>query len=140
MLAGILPVQGEPKNKPHQQDKMNEFSEPGLIDKLERLSDAELDALNFGVIKMDQDGRIVSYNLYESEGAGLSRERVLTRNFFAQIGPCTNNALVAGRFRGAVELDAELDYVFTLRMQHTPVRLRLLKSVRAASMYLLVRR
>jgi len=139
-LAGILPVQGEPKNKPHQQDKMNEFSEPGLIDKLELLGDAELDTLNFGVVKMDLDGRIVSYNLYESEGAGLSRERVLTRNFFAQIGPCTDNALVAGRFRGAVELDAELDYVFTLRMQHTPVRLRLLKSASAASMYLLVRR
>jgi len=128
------------KNKQHQQDKMNEFSEPGLIDKLELLCDAELDALDFGVIKMDLEGRIVSFNRCESEAVGLSRERVLTRNFFAQIGPCTDNALVAGRFRGAVELDAELDYVFALRMQHTPVRLRLLKSARAASMYLLVRR
>jgi photoactive yellow protein len=119
---------------------MNEFSEPGLIDKLELLGDTELDALDFGVIKMDPDGRIVAYNRYESEAAGLSRERVLTRNFFTQIGPCTNNALIAGRFHGVAELDAELDYVFTLRMQHTPVRLRLLKSANAASMYLLVRR
>jgi len=128
------------KNKQHHQDKMNEFSEPGLIDKLELLGDAELDALDFGVIKMDLDGCIVSYNRCESAAAGLSRERVLTRNFFAQIGPCTDNALVAGRFRGAVELDAEFDYVFTLRMRHTPVRLRLLKSASAGSMYLLVRR
>jgi photoactive yellow protein len=65
---------------------------------------------------------------------------VLGRNFFVQVGPCTDNALIAGRFRGAVELDTELDYVFALRMQHTPVRLRMLKAARAASMYLLVRR
>jgi len=119
---------------------MTTFSEQGLIDELERLSDAELDALNFGVIKMSLDGRVVAYNRCESEAAGLSRERVLASDFFTQIGPCTDNALVAGRFREAAELDTELDYVFTLRMQHTPVRLRLLKAPRATFMYLLVRR
>ena len=119
---------------------MNTFSEPNLIDALELLSEAELDALDFGVIKMSADGRVVGYNRYESDAAGLSRERVLTRNFFTQVGPCTDNALVAGRFRDAIELDAQFDYVFTLRMKHTPVRLRLLKAARAASMYLLVQR
>jgi len=82
----------------------------------------------------------VAYNRFESAAAGLSPERVLGRDFFTHTGPCTDNALVAGRFREATELDLEIDYVFTLRMQHTPVRPRLLRSARAACMYLLVRR
>ena len=119
---------------------MDKFSQPGLIDKLELRSDTELDVLDFGVIKMDLGGRVIAYNRYESDATGLSCDRVLARNSFAQVGPCTDNALIAGRFRDAVELDIELDYVFALRMQHTPVRLRLLKAARAACMYLLVRR
>ncbi len=72
--------------------------------------------------------------------AGLSKERVLTRNFFADVAPCTNNFMVAERFLSEPELDATLDYVFTLRMKPTPVTLRLLRSAASRHMYLLVKR
>jgi len=72
--------------------------------------------------------------------AGLSRERVVGRNFFTSVAPCTNNFMVAERFMSEPELDVKMDYVFTLRMKPTPVKLRLLRSATAEHMYLLVKR
>jgi len=117
-----------------------DISEDRLMEKLEAANDAELDALAFGVIKLDSAGRVLAYNAYESAAAGLRPERVLGRHFFSEIGPCMNNALVAERFEREDELDVEFDYLFTLRMKPSPVRLRLLKSASAAARYLLVRR
>ena len=55
---------------------------------------------------------------------------MIGRNFFVEIGPCTNNYLIAQRYQDSasegVSLDEQLDYVFTYRMAPTPVRLRLL--------------
>jgi len=50
---------------------------------------ADLDALPFGVIVVDRAGIILEYNAYESELAGLTRARVLGRNFFHDVAPCT---------------------------------------------------
>ena len=72
--------------------------------------------------------------------AGLSPARVLGRHFFTAVAPCTNNFMVAQRFETEAEIDATLDYVFTLRMAPTPVTLRLLKRPAARYMYLLVER
>lgn len=117
-----------------------DFSQPFLLDHLKRASDADLDGLEFGVVKLDRGGRVLAYNRYESDAAGLSRDRVIGRHFFAEVGPCMDNALVAGRFEGDGELDLELDYVFALRLRPEPVRLRLLQSAAAAERYLLVKR
>jgi len=119
---------------------MIEFDSPGALSWLDAASSDDLDGAQFGVVRMEVGGRVVSYNLYESQLAGLSKDRVLSRDFFADVAPCTNNYLIAERFRGEPELDAVLDYVFTLRMKPTPVRLRLLRSAAAQHMYLLVRR
>jgi photoactive yellow protein len=89
---------------------------------------------------MCPDGEVVDYNLWESKMAGLSKERVLARNFFSEIAPCTNNYMIAERFLNEPELDATLDYVFTLRMKPTVVKLRLLVSATADHIYLLVNR
>jgi photoactive yellow protein len=119
---------------------INDMTEPALIERLASASDAELDALDFGVIKMDSDGRVLAYNAYESVATGLSRERVLCRPFFTEIGLCMNNALVAERFAKEDKLDMSLDYLFTLHMKPSPVRLRLLKSAKLTARFILVRR
>jgi len=116
------------------------FEDTASLTPLEAMSAAELDALAFGVVRMRADGEVVAYNAWESKMAGLLKERVLARNFFSDVAPCTNNYLVADRFLGEPELDATLDYIFTLRMKPTPVKLRLLRSAGADHMYLLVRR
>jgi len=106
---------------------------------LSACGDPELDELPFGVVKMDKNGTVLYYNSYESALSGLSREQVVGKDFFTQVAPCTNNKLVARRYQEE-SLDETLDYVFTYRMQPTPVRLRLLKGKDSAQQYLLVER
>lgn len=114
------------------------FHDRDALAALDRLDAAGLDALPFGVIRMDCTGIVTGYNAAESRLAGLSPSRVIGRHFFRHVAPCCDNAVVAGRY-AAAELDVEVDYVFTLRMRPTPVRLRLLKSA-GPHAYMLVRR
>jgi photoactive yellow protein len=115
------------------------FDEPGLLDALEEIPLDGIDEIGFGLIVMNRSGEVTGYNAFESKRSGLRVERVLGRNFFADVGPCTNNYLVAQRFSDCAELDEQLDYVFTFRMAPTPVRLRLLARAGSPRQYLAVR-
>lgn len=116
-----------------------EFSDPDIAQALEASDDAQLDRLDFGVVRMTPDGVVVSYNSLESRLAGLAPARVLGKHFFSEVAPCTNNYLVASRFEECATLDERLPYVFTLRMRPRNVELRLVKASSAAHQYLLVR-
>ena len=102
------------------------------------MSAQDLDELDFGVIGFDSEENVTVYNRFESGVSGLTPVRVLGKNLFVEVAPCTNNFLVAERFRSEPSLDAELDYVFTLRMKPTPVRLRLLADPSARLRYMIV--
>ena len=99
-----------------------------------------LDQLPFGVIGFDASGTVGFYSLAESRMAGLSPDKVVGKHVFAVVAPCMNNFMVAQRFEDEAELDATIDYVLTLRMRPTPVRLRMLKSAGASRRYLLIQR
>jgi photoactive yellow protein len=116
------------------------FAAPDLLERLEAADDATLDEPAFGVIAMSADGIVTSYNAAESRFAGLSPAQVVGRHFFSAVAPCTNNFMVAQRFETETALDAVIDYVFTLRMQVTNVKLRLLKGPDRRRMYLVVER
>ena len=116
-----------------------EFDDVDMYDQLLSSSDDDLQDTTFGVVAMDVDHRVVMYNRTESKLAGLSAERVVGRHFFSEVAPCTNNYMVAHRFEAENELDATIDYVFTLRMKPTPVRLRLLSRPDAARRFVLVK-
>lgn len=109
-----------------------------LLDRIENMTASDLDHVDFGVIGFDPDEHVSVYNRYESEVSGLDPERVIGRNLFVEVAPCTNNYLVAERFRSESSLDEELDYVFTLRMKPTPVHLRLLAEPSARLRYMIV--
>jgi photoactive yellow protein len=118
------------------------FADPGLLDALEAAPLDGLDDFGFGLIVMDRSGRVVGYNQAESQLSGLPAPEVAGRDFFVDIGPCTNNYLVAQRYQDQAdaqgELDEQLDYVFTYRMAPTPVRLRLLARKGSSRQYLAV--
>jgi photoactive yellow protein len=118
------------------------FSQPHPLAWIDALSDQELDALDFGVIGFDAESMVRRYNAHESRLAGLTRERVLATPLFTAVAPCMNNFLVAQRFEDAAEhgteLDATIDYVFTLRMRPSKVKLRLLSAPGHALRYVLV--
>ena len=115
------------------------FDDVGL-NELEELNDDELDTLPFGVIGMSEDGIVEIYNQTESRLAGLSRERVVGVHFFSTTAQCMNNFLVAQRFIDEPDLNVAINFVLTLRMRPTPVRLRLLKSSFVRRRYILLER
>jgi photoactive yellow protein len=69
-----------------------------------RLQVADLDALPYGVIVVDSQGIIRAYNLAESKAVGIPRERVMGRNFFTDVAPCTHVKRFYGRFQEFVAL------------------------------------
>jgi photoactive yellow protein len=70
-------------------------------DHIEDLSQANaelLDALPFGAIQLAGDGTVVAYNRSESALSGLSPEKVVGKNFFRDVAPCTSVKEFVGRF------------------------------------------
>lgn len=121
-----------------------QFDAPGLYDRIETLTEAQLDDLAFGVIGFDADTTVTLYNTFESKYAGLSRERVIGNPLFTTVAPCMNNFMVAHRFEEAAAsgtaLDETIDYVLTLRMRPVKVKLRLLAAPGPTTRFVLVLR
>lgn len=100
----------------------------GIPARLPHMSRGELDALDVGVVKLDDDGVILHYNRAESRFSGLPAERAEGRNFFTEVAPCTNNRLIFQRFRDGVardHLDVSIEYTFSVQMPPTNVHLHL---------------
>jgi photoactive yellow protein len=69
-----------------------------------------LDALPFGVIRVDATGRVAYYSATESRQSGLRAHNAVGLDFFAQLAPCMNTPRVRGRIveaaqRGAVDIE-----------------------------------
>ena len=115
------------------------FSDIGVA-QLEAMPPDRIDALPFGVVGLSSDGTAEVYNATESKLAGIPRSIVLGWSYFAETAQCMNNFMVAQRFEDEAEIDDIIDYVLTLRMRPTPVRLRLLKTGSSVRRYLLIQR
>lgn len=116
-----------------------DFSSKDLLASLESQSNAFYDELPFGVVKMDANGTVVYYNKQESVIAGVDPSIAKGKNFFVQVAPCTNNFMVAEKYKLA-ELDEELDYMFTYVTSPIKVRLRLLKSAVHSHQYMIAQK
>ncbi len=120
------------------------FFDADLYTVLDRSSNDELDALDFGVIGIDEAGVVQRYNSFESKASGLSPQGVLGQAFFSVVAQCMNNFMVAQRFEDALAsgsaLDDTIDYVLTLRMRPIKVKLRLLAAPGSSTCYVLVQR
>lgn len=101
-----------------------------------KLSPEELDRLPYGLITLDSEGRVIFYNDTESRLVGLPRERVVGRNFFREVAPCTRVRDFEGKFYDLVRDPSRVrvqtfDFVFRFARgeQHvtivmTPARVR----------------
>jgi photoactive yellow protein len=72
---------------------------------LARAPVADLESTPFGAILVDRSGTIERYNAYEAELAQLAPERVIGKNFFHHVAPCTAVSAFEGRFLEFLELD-----------------------------------
>lgn len=106
------------------------FVDSSTLTTLPALDQHQADALDFGVVKVDDDGNVLLYNKWESDMAGVPVASAMGKNFFTQVAPCTNNRLFFGRFKDGVsagQLDTEFNYTFTYKMKPTNVVIRLLR-------------
>lgn len=96
-------------------------SELGMVptEDLFCLSPDDIDALPFGFVTVDAEGVVEAFNAFEQQMSGLAPTRVLGRNFFRDVAPCTSVQEFEGRFRAMVERDSagmeRFRYVFRFR-------------------------
>jgi photoactive yellow protein len=114
------------------------FSDANMIDWLDSNTEESYDTLTFGVVQMNGQGIVTAYNTYLSVIGGISKENAIGKQFFSQVAPCTNNFMVAEKYRQE-SLDEELPYIFTYVTQPTPVILRLIKG-KKGTQYLLAKK
>lgn len=82
----------------------------------------QLDELPFGVIELDDEGVVTAYNRAEAVLAYTQVERVLGRNFFTEVAPCTAVREFEGRFRQFLHSDEKLEqFGFTFSFRDGPV-------------------
>ena len=83
----------------------------------------QLDELPLGAVVIDAAGTISAYNSYEAEMAQLDAKRVIGRNFFRDIAPCTAVKEFEGRMREFLRtketVSESFDYFFPFA--HAPV-------------------
>jgi photoactive yellow protein len=114
-----------------------------LLPQFPQMSPEQLDAFDFGVVRVDDRGVIQSYNRYESSLANISPSIAIGKNFFTQIAPCTNNRLIYGKFKEGMasgELNALVPYVFTYRMRPTLVQVRMWRDPATKTNWVMVKR
>ena len=120
------------------------FDTPSLLAGLHALTDEVLDTLPFGVIGLDEAGRVTRYNAYEAALSGMDPARVIGKHFFTAIAPCMNSPMLAGQMRDAerraIALDDTLDYVLAFRSGPLPARVRLMVDPKVAWRYIAIRR
>jgi len=114
------------------------FSAPDAFAQLNDLEHAQLDALEFGVVRMNPDGIVLAYNQGESQITGVEPNQAIGKHFFTQVAPCTDNFMVSARYQED-SLDEEINYIFTKVTTPTRVRLRMLRDASRPYQYLLVK-
>jgi len=119
------------------------FVPDNMITALGSMTRDQADSADYGIVKVDDAGKILLYNRYESELAGIAPWAAEGRNFFTEIAPCTNNKLVFGRFKSGVEsgsLDASFNYTFTYKMRPTNVKIRMIRDAASSTNWVFVRK
>ena len=112
------------------------------LENIDRMSETQLDALPFGAIRLDRDGNILSYNMTESKLTGRDPKRVIGRNFFQDVAPCTNVQAFAGRFREGVakkEMHTIFPYRFDFEMAPRDVTVTLFYAKQTDTAWVFVR-
>lgn len=105
------------------------IDDDAFVSGIDRLSTAAIDALPFGVIRLDARGDVTFFSAVEARQSGVGDRPVLGHRFFAELAPCMWTAEFKRRFDEAAAagtLDMTFDQVgdFDDRTRHLRVRAR----------------
>lgn len=121
---------------------MQSTTDINQLESVTRMNEQQLDTLPFGAIRLDHDGRILSYNSTEAKLTGRDPKRVMGRNFFTEVAPCTNVQAFAGRFREGVakgDMHVIFPYRFDFEMAPRDVTVTLFYSKQTETAWVFVR-
>ncbi len=110
---------------------MLSFEVSDLAAHIERLAPEQLDALPFGAIKLDRDGRVVVYSESERALSGYGTRPTIGKVFFTEIAPCMSDPGFRGRIEAARErgtLNLEFAWVGDFADASRRVRVRVLSA------------
>jgi photoactive yellow protein len=112
--------------------------------RLEDIAQPALDGLPFGAIVVDYEGTIVAYNDYEARLSRRDRERVIGRNFFRDVAPCTAVQAFEGRMKSFVKskdrVSTAFDYFFPFLHGRVEVTITFIKIVERRQVLIAVER
>jgi photoactive yellow protein len=112
-----------------------------LLDAVDSMSSAELDALPYGMIQLDATGRILKYNAVESRLAQLPQLETLGKRFFTEVAPCTKVRQFYGQFKEGVvreSLDTTFQFHFAFKQHPRDVTVRMFFSKRTRTVWVMV--
>jgi photoactive yellow protein len=110
-----------------QRDMTFDFDRPDLAQAMEDLTLEQIDALPFGVIRVDRDGRVVLLSRTEAELSGFGKRPAIGKIFFSDIAPCMGVDEFQGRIQRARErghLDLEFGWVGDFSDRDRQLRVR----------------
>jgi photoactive yellow protein len=112
------------------------------LQSIDKMDEQQLDELPFGAIRLDTSGKVLSYNAAEAKLTGRDPKRVIGRNFFTEVAPCTNVKAFAGRFREGVDkgdMHVIFPYRFDFEMAPRDVSVTLFYSQQTSTAWVFVR-
>ena len=98
---------------------------------LEAMSAQAIDALPFGVIRLDREGLVKLYSTPEAEQSGFTHRPALGLDFFEQVAPCMNTPMMKGLIEQAWRdqtLDIEIGWVGDLNDPNRAYAIRALSA------------
>ncbi len=117
------------------------FVSADIVRKLGNLDAQSADAAPFGIVEVDDNGKVLLYNRWEAQLAGINQQSALGKNFFLEVAPCTNNRLFIGRFRQGMQtgvLDTSFNYTFTYKIKPTNVAIQMYRHPESRKNYIFV--
>lgn len=119
------PSSGKPSSPPVTLDAVD------LRARVEHMSDAEREALPFGVIRLDADGKVDYYSNTEARQSGFGDRGAIGRLFFSQMAPCLGTPGLLARIdqaKAAGTLDLAFEHVGDFEDPDRPMRVRIQSS------------
>ena len=107
------------------------FEAQDLAAQVEAMSEAELDALPYGVIKLDAGGVVAVYSRAEAQLSGRKKRPAVGLDFFSEVAPCMASPQMRGRVdaakaRGSV--DVEIGWIGDFKDPNGEIRIRVMSA------------
>ncbi len=124
-------------------DSSQKFVQDSFLEKIDEMNYEQLDDLPFGVIELDDKGKVIFFSNTESKLTGVQKSDATGKNFFTEVAPCTNNFIFKGSFDKGVQsnqMNYLFPYTFTYRMAPTHVKIHLFRSKNKRNFIFIMRR